>query len=321
MIAHPSFSLLQRLSRDTGADGANVAEPLPEGNFLGIIGLQLEEPIWDVATALRLQPIQPRPGAHEVARAVADPQVAAIIGRYSDFLGYELAIAPEVAIGDEALELGRTFLALLRVRSLVEILVPAAMPCSWSAATLNRVPAHSCAAVLLEDNPNLLQLEERRAVPTSDLAWIFDNLSVFTTLNKTLPAYNLAVDSLSQHNHEGNLRMAAAMLWSGIEALFGIKGELTYRLAAYIAGMLEDSAESRYELFQRVKEAYNIRSRIVHGDLSDHEGIRQHILISRKILSRLICNVTERQGIPSTEELDRLVFGQKATQLALSTSN
>lgn len=293
-----------------------MAEPLPDGRFLGIIGLELENPIWDVAEVLRLQPIQPRPEAHEIARAVNDPDVAAIVGRYSDFLGYELAIAPEVAVGDEAVELGRTFVALLRVRSLVEILVPAAMPCSWSAAILNRVPLHSCAAVLLEDNPNLLQLEDRRPVPSSDLNWIFDNLSVFTLLNQTLPAYNLAVDSLCQHNHQGNLRMAAAMLWSGTEALFGIKGELTYRLAAYIAAILEDASDARYELFRTVKEEYNVRSRIVHGDLSDHERIRQHIVVTRKILSRLICKITERQGIPATDEIERLLLCQTATQLA-----
>jgi hypothetical protein len=316
MLAQPSFSLLHRLSQDTLLDGVQMAEPLPDGRFLGIIGLELETPVWDVAQALRLQPIQPRPGAHEIARAVNDPEVAAIIGRYSDFLGYELAIAPEVAVGDEAVALGRTFVALLRVRSLVEILVPAALSCSWSAATLNRVPPHSCAALLLEDNPNLLQLEDRRAVLLSDLNWIFDNLSVFTLLNQTLPAYNLAVDSLCQHNHQGNLRMAAAMLWSGTEALFGIKGELTYRLAAYIAAFLENASPERHDLFRTVKEEYNVRSRIVHGDLSDQERICQHIVVTRKILSRLICKITERQGIPSIEEIDRLLLCQTATHLA-----
>lgn len=110
--------------------------------------------------------------------------------------------------------------------------------------------------------------------------------------------------------------MAAAMLWSGTEALFGIKGELTYRLAAYIAAVLEDASPERYELFRTVKDEYNVRSRIVHGDLSDDERIRQHIVVTRKILSRLICKITERQGIPSTEEIDSLLLCQSATQLA-----
>ena len=303
----PSLRLLDRLREHPDATPEG-AEPLLEGWYFAILGLRLAEPIWDAASALRLQPIAPRPEAHEIARALKDAESAVVLGRYAMFLGYELAIAPQVASAEEAIELGKSFLSLLRVKSFPDILVPAAIQSSWSATTLRHVPAHSCDAFLLEDNPNLLQLKDSRAIPASELDWTLQNLAVFDVLNKTSPAYNLAVESLCMYNHQSNLRMAAAMLWSGIEALFGIKGELTYRLAAYIAALLESPGPARYELFCGVRKQYNIRSRIVHGDTSDLGAIRDHVVVTREILSRLICRITQDQGVPSTEALDALVL-------------
>jgi len=312
------FSLLRRLDQNPALLGPEHASPLPEGQFLGIVGLQLDGGTWAVAQALRLQPIWPRSGAHEVSRALSDDRKAAIIGRYSSYVGYELAVAPEVAAGEEAVSLGKNFIALLRVKALPEILVPAALTCSWSASVLNQLPAHSCDATLIEDNPNLLQLEDARPISADDLNWIFENLSIFTLLNETNPAYTLAVDSLCQHNHQTNLRMAAAMLWSGIEALFGIKGEITHKLALYVAAILEQPGEARFQLFRKTKEEYNTRSRVVHGESTDLEKIRQHIIFTRGLLSRLVCRITENQGIPSIDGLDRIILGESATPVAQS---
>ncbi len=283
-------------------------DPLPEGRFLGIVGLQLVNPVWDMADALRLQPVEPRLGAHEIARALTDPRKAATLGRYCEYIDYELAVAPTVAVGKDAILFAWSFISLLRVRSLVEILVPAALPCSWSVAVLNRLAAHSCEVDLLEDSPNIRQLEEAEPVKDDDLAWIVNRLTTFNSLKATSPPYALAVDSLCEHNHQSSFRMAAAMLWSGIEALFDIKSEISYRLAIYIATLLEKPGNARYELFKRVKKEYNTRSRIMHGDSTDPETLRLHVVTTRKLLSRLICRVTENQGVPKPEEIDGLVL-------------
>ncbi len=322
MKANASFNLLRRLDCEPLSGASEDALTLIEGQFLGIVGLRIESGVWDVGQALRLQPVQPRSGAHEISRVLLDERVAAIVARYSSYVSYELVVSPSVAIGTEAVDLGKGFISLLRVRSLPEILVPAALPCSWSAATLNRLNARSCEADLIEDIPNLLQLDETRIVSVDDLQWIFDNLSHFQWLMSTSAAYALAVDSLCQHNHQSNLRMAAAMIWSGIEALFGMKGgETTYRLALYISAILEGPGAARYELFKKTKEEYNTRSRIVHGSATDEEAIRRHILKARSLLSRLICRMTESQGVPATETLDKLISGETATLLAPSAGN
>jgi hypothetical protein len=316
MSSDLSYTLLSRLDRNPGLVGLEELEPLPEGRFLGIVGLMLERPSWDVAKALRLDPIIPRIGSHEITRVVKDPRIAAIVARYVPYIGYELSVSPDLAVGDEAIGLGRDFISLLRVRAVPEILVPAVLGCSWSASTLNRRPAHSCDAELLEDIPNLLQLDDPRPVSVADLDWIFQNLSAFQLLLKTSPAYGLAVDSLCQHTQQTSMRMAAAMLWSGIEALFPVRGEITYRLAMYIAAVLDDPGPSRYQTFRLMKQEYNTRSRIVHGDATDFQTIRHHILTTRRVLSQLLCWVTENNGLLSPDELDGRLLSPSARELA-----
>ena len=309
-------SLLQNLEEHPEDLDADAAPPLPEGRYLGIVGLKLEEPVWDMARALRLQPIFPRSGPHEITRALQDERKAAVAARYSSYVNYELAVAPEIAVGQEAVDLAYAFLALLRVRALPEILVPAALPCSWSAATLNRLAPRSCDASLLEDYPHSFQLESTRSVQKIELDWVFENLATFQTLKKTNEAYALAVDSLCQHGHQTSLRMAAAMLWSGIEALFPIRSEVTFKLAAYIATMLEPPSDQRLVLYRNVKAGYNMRSRIVHGDATDEISVRRHIIETRRLLSRLVCRSTELQGLPTPESVEAALLSGSAMAVA-----
>ncbi len=300
--------LIQRLEANRNILGTAAPEPLPKGLFLGIIGLLLQDSNWDLEGALRIQVIGSRPGAHEVARALSDQRVAAIIGRYGPLVVHELAVGPEITTGDEAISVGLDFMSLLRVKTLSELLIPAALSCSWSATVLNRVPPQSCDATLLEDIPATLSLEDPKAVSKDDLNWVFEHLSTFQQLYATTPAYALAVDSLCQHSQQTNVRMAAAMLWSGIEALFGLKGEINFRLALYIAAFLEDLGSNRLTVFAAVRSEYNTRSRIVHGDTSDEHLICNHVIKTRQFLSHLLCKSTENRGIPSKEALDAVIL-------------
>jgi hypothetical protein len=307
-IMSATYSLLRNLEDHPEALGVDLTPPLPQGRFLGIVGLRLEEPIWDVAESLRLQPITTRSGPHEISRVLLDERQAAVAARYSRFVNYELAVSPAIATGDEAVTFAYAYIALLRIRALPEILVPAALPCSWSATTLNRLQPRSCEATLLEDYPNSFQLEEAKTIAVADLTWVFDNLAIFQTLRSTNEAYSLAVDSLCQHGHQTSLRMAAAMLWSGIEAFFPIRSEITFKLASYIATVLEPPGERRHEIYKSVKSGYNTRSRIIHGESSDERSVRRHIVETRELLSRLICKSTELQGIPVIDAIEQALL-------------
>ncbi|MDP9383129.1 MAG: HEPN domain-containing protein [Chloroflexota bacterium] len=65
------------------------------------------------------------------------------------------------------------------------------------------------------------------------------------------------------------------------EALFpGVVGkpssaELSYRLAMYVAGFLGKDQEERRSIFERMREAYRLRSEIVHGVVVDEGRVAQ----------------------------------------------
>src|SRR5215211_5996085 len=100
-----------------------------------------------------------------------------------------------------------------------------------------------------------------------------------------VPKFRLAVEALTTHQHLVSLRMMAASLWSGIEALLGIQAELRFRITLSIASILEPRGEQRSARYRRVKKLYDIRSKAVHGiTLSENELI-SHVAETRKLLS------------------------------------
>jgi hypothetical protein len=54
-------------------------------------------------------------------------------------------------------------------------------------------------------------------------------------------------------------------LWSGLEALFpGVGTELSFRIAMYLAQLISPKSD-RLICFERIRDAYSLRSKIVHG--------------------------------------------------------
>ncbi len=68
------------------------------------------------------------------------------------------------------------------------------------------------------------------------------------------------------------------------EALFpGVAGkpsstELSYRLSTYAAGFLGENPEERWSIFERMREAYSLRSSIVHGITVDEGKVAQVVM-------------------------------------------
>lgn len=79
-------------------------------------------------------------------------------------------------------------------------------------------------------------------------------------------AYNTARHCLSTSRWHTIPRTRLAILWPGIEGLFKIDSEITFRISLYIAYFLEpDNPLKRRQIFNDVKKLYRIRSRAVHG--------------------------------------------------------
>ena len=121
--------------------------------------------------------------------------------------------------------------------------------------------------------------------------------------------FTLAVECIATHQHQYSNRMMVATLWAGLEAIFGIKSELTFRLAMCVAVVLEPPGVNRLELFRAVKKMYGFRSKAVHGEVLKDGEITKHVLDVRAILSRVLCKIIENKQMYSEKIMEELIFG------------
>ena len=98
-------------------------------------------------------------------------------------------------------------------------------------------------------------------------------------------------------------RVQLAILWAGIESLFRINNELSFRISLYIAKFLgnEDSNEEK-RLFDEVKSLYKSRSSAVHGD-NIKGDINSLVTRSATLLNKLIVKCIEINELPNVESL------------------
>jgi hypothetical protein len=83
----------------------------------------------------------------------------------------------------------------------------------------------------------------------------------------TVPRLKRAFYFLSSARTNRDLGMKIAMYCSLLESLFSTdSNEITHKISHRIAIFLADHPKERCELFKRVKDAYGIRSKVVHGD-------------------------------------------------------
>ncbi|RYF59701.1 MAG: hypothetical protein EOO27_08410 [Comamonadaceae bacterium] len=139
----------------------------------------------------------------------------------------------------------------------------------------------------------------------SDVQWVADNLiRVFELYKET--RFQLAFDAAGAAPYVENQRVAIAQMWSGIEAIFGVQQELSYRLGLYLAVLTEDGHVERSAVQAEVKSLYSKRSKAVHGvEMKDHE-LRDAALGSWRLLARAIIALVDlAEPPPSAARLDR----------------
>ena len=101
------------------------------------------------------------------------------------------------------------------------------------------------------------------------------------------------------------------LLWSGIEALFGVDAELSRRVALYAALMLDGEPDAKWAYYQEMKRAYDLRSRIVHGNSVQIDKIKEAYDFALLALSRLLMKCVEMGVVPAQRDFDKLaVSGQ-----------
>jgi hypothetical protein len=96
-------------------------------------------------------------------------------------------------------------------------------------------------------------------------------------------------------------------IWSALEALFpSVNTELSFRLAIYLAQLLAPKS-ARLSFFEKVRDAYNLRSKITHGarrDISIEEWQNTWSLLMGAVNA-----VIQRGSLPTEKELISELFG------------
>jgi hypothetical protein len=90
--------------------------------------------------------------------------------------------------------------------------------------------------------------------------------------------------------------------WSGLEALFGVDQEISFRLSLYITNFLR-SGDERYPEFQKLRRSYDDRSRVAHGAATKARALREHATYTRDILRACLEKCIETNAFPDSRQL------------------
>lgn len=274
--------------------------------YVAIVGLQTAFDAFEFhGPAIVLRRVEETPGEVALARVLKRPGLFGVVGRYSRGIAHELVVDRE-AVGDQsALDFAWWTLSALRARSLAEFLVPACADYPWAA--MAGLKSAECDVQLLEDVPKAKRLAPPVTVTTDHAEWVRDNLERFIALLED-PAYRLATDALTTHQHEASERTMTAILWAGIEGIFKAKVETTFRVASYVATYIEPAGDGRLVLFNRVKRLYNVRSQAVHGEPIGASKLREHVIDVRSLLADVVCKAAEQGAVPTVASLEAALF-------------
>jgi len=135
----------------------------------------------------------------------------------------------------------------------------------------------------------------------SDYKWLENYFKSAKNL-MDLDAYNNAVHCLFSYRWHSMSRVQLVILWSGIEGLFGIDYELSFRLSLYISKYLSPRNKAKQkEIFDTIKSLYRTRSKAIHG--AKLKKGEEAVSLSVSFLHKLIRKCAETGHLPIVEEL------------------
>jgi hypothetical protein len=115
--------------------------------------------------------------------------------------------------------------------------------------------------------------------------------------------FQTAVHCLASYRWHSMPRIKMAVLWAGIEGMFGASSEIRFRISIYIARFLnKEDADARQVTFDAVKKLYNSRSSAVHGSKIKGD-LSAAVEDSAEILHKLILQCIVNKSMPVENEL------------------
>jgi len=230
--------------------------------------------------------------------------VAAGSPRFEDYAavvsGREMAnFALEVATSGDARELAVRGWNALWVFHLLSLATGA--PCiPLFSVSEGPTPTYS----LVNRSPFLPRLQDIQPIPLARLEWARDHQVHFDTLVKD-PQFSAAMLCYANAHYLPDLKVRIMLLWAGIEGLLSVDAELNRRLALYAALLIKGSPEEKSSYFAKMKKAYGLRSKAVHGAHLSSEKLAEGYTTAGTILVELLARCVELGRVPSSDEFDR----------------
>ncbi|MER7236073.1 hypothetical protein ABT348_34655 [Streptomyces olivaceus] len=293
-----------------------------KGYFIGISGCILASVSADSGTKVSasgdqpifsITPVTNIPDLGSLTRALT-PRIRphyTLLNHLSRMISHELFISERIASTPQA-ALNVAFRAISLARLKSNCLINAI---SFSRVPWGQVAAHANDLVIQPlEEPRRALWESQSAITEDDLTWVTLQLARDFDLYEQ-PSYRLAYDSAADAPFLKDSRTAVARIWSGIESLFDVQNELSFRLSMYAAVLISDDLDQRTDIQARFKRLYALRSKAVHGAKMDAAKL-EGTLISSWCLLRDLLLACMRTGptIPSTNDLDRALLGHPLTR-------
>ena len=144
--------------------------------------------------------------------------------------------------------------------------------------------------------------ESEHLIEETDASW---TESYFPAARRLLdkPGFQTAVHCLATYRWHTHPRARLALIWAGIEGLFGIESELSFRLSLYAARFLAPGDPAHMKVvFSDVRRLYGKRSAAVHGSRLKGET-STFVDDSAQLLQRLVRRCVVAGHLPRAEEL------------------
>jgi hypothetical protein len=116
------------------------------------------------------------------------------------------------------------------------------------------------------------------------------------------PKFQNAMQAVTSFHCVPYPSMRLLVAWSGLEALFGVDQEISFRLSLYITNFLKIAVD-RYSEFEKLRRSYDDRSRVAHGAATKAKAVDEHATYTLDILRACLAKCIETGAFPNPKEL------------------
>jgi hypothetical protein len=134
-----------------------------------------------------------------------------------------------------------------------------------------------------------------------DAQWIKSHMDTALRLVNE-PKFQNAMQALTSFHCIPYASTCLLVSWSGLEALFGVDQEISFRLSLYIANFLRTGEERPLE-FEKLRQSYDDRSRVAHGAATKAKAVQEYAMYTRDILRACLARCIETNAFPNPRQL------------------